>query len=269
MAIGIGYNVDKANTLMAQIASAYDSLGKTIGDNWSTVSASLRDNWIGEDELYYEENVVDRINKMYQNAYNLANIAVGTIEAIATAWWDFQKKNIFDDPNNKDGISSMGEIKLNVPTITKNESILTFTSITIDNTTDRGLKSASSAATIKGTIENFVEKVKTTMSNLIDLDVANAFFGEQTEKIKQYLEHVANAMVEVTLAIKDLYNALDSLAKSRYTEQSSSVSTFAGDEMKTVDAKINDKETGVGSDTRWGSSSGVDGTHVAGGTLTK
>ena len=105
MALGIGYNVKKAEELMGSIATAYTTLGTTITEQWPTVSNVLRTNWVGEDELNYEENVVKRINEMYKNAYVLSSIAIGTIDGLARGWWDFQKKNVF---SNQGQLETMG-----------------------------------------------------------------------------------------------------------------------------------------------------------------
>ena len=244
MALGIGYNINKAEELMSSIGDAYTSLGTTISAEWPAVSSSLRTNWVGEDELHYEEQVVKRINEMYQNAYVLANIAIGTIGGLAEGWWNFQKKNVFEGESE---IESMGNITIEIPTITKNESILTFETVSYSNTDDRGLKDASSATTIKGAVDSFVSNVKSKMTELLDMDASSAFFGDQTAKIKAYLEAVSNSMVNVSLAIKDLYTCLDSMASTNYSSQTTASTEFIG----TEEATVNEQVANVAESTRW------------------
>ena len=137
---------------------------------------------------------------------------------------------------------------MTTPTITENETLITFTTKTFAATDDRGLKDASSATTIKGQIDTFRSTVTSKMNALAEMDVASAFFGDQTQKIKTYLENLNKSMVNVALAIKDLYDCLDTMASSHYTtSQMTAASEFVSSEQTKVDQQVANVDTSA----RW------------------
>ena len=118
MAGRTGYNVNQIKTLMDNIEECYNKLGTTVQSGWETVSSTLKQNWVGEDEQDFEGKLAERISNMYVNTYNLANNSLITIYDLAKAWYDFQKKNKLEGGTSIAVDSSFG---LEQKALTQNE----------------------------------------------------------------------------------------------------------------------------------------------------
>ena len=220
MAFAIGYNVKEANELMEKIADAYKDLGIYTKDQWQGITDVLQNEWVGEDEQDYEKKLAERLCLLYQNAYSLTNSCVETIAGLAQAWYDFQSKNTLSG----EVAEGKGKININKPKIKSDDEIVKSKQKSIGNNDDRGLREASSKTTIQTAVSDFVGKIKEKTAGLFDEIQANtAFFGDQTTNIKTYIDKVGAAIGEVTVAVKDMYNALDTLAATSYTTASSDI----------------------------------------------
>ena len=101
-----------------------------------------------------------------------------------------------------------------------------FTPFAIAADADRGLQSATSGSTIQFSMSQFIGDIRTKTNGLFEeIQTNNAFFGEQTQTIKAYVEKVGYAIGEVTVAVKDMYDELSRLAFSSYTSATENVST--------------------------------------------
>ena len=222
MAFAIGYNVSKANELMANIVEAFKNLEIYTQQQWVPLKDKLRAHWVGEDEQDFEKKLVDRLLQLYESSYQLTASCVNTIAGLAQTWYEFQKTNTIDG-----GVSEFaGNLKPTIPVVTKNPQLLTFTPFTIDVNADRGLQSATSGSTIQASMSQFIGDIRTKTNGLFEeIQTNNAFFGEQTQTIKAYVEKVGYAIGEVTVAVKDMYDELSRLAFSSYTGATENVST--------------------------------------------
>lgn len=247
----IGYNVNKANELMDNIAKAYENMGIYTREQWEGVYKTLQANWIGEDEQDFETKLAQRICDLYINAYNLAQSSIDTIDGLITAWHEFQQKNTLNGKESAGkksflwfGGNKFGSDK---PTIRKIDDIVKEHLVALDNNTDRGLQAADSKAKIQSSIDTFVGQIKSKTNDLFDeIQTNQAFFGEQTTTIKNYITKVGDAIAEVTIAIKDMYTALDQLTGSSYTKATEDVSSQFTEANSKVDQSLNDL-----GQTRW------------------
>lgn len=250
----IGYNVTKAKELMENIATAYENMGIYTKDQWEGVYRTLQTNWVGEDEQDFEAKLAQRICDLYVNAYNLAQSSIDTIKGLVTAWYQFQQKNtlsgdassgnkgswFFGAGGNKFGIDDV--------TIKKNDKIVEPHLVQLTNETNRGLKDAASKTNIQAAVDSFVGKIKAQTATLFDeIQTNQAFFGEQTGTIKSYITKVGDAIAEVTIAVKDMYTALDQLVGSSYSTAQSDIQQQFTQASGNVDKSLND----LGS-SRWG-----------------
>lgn len=248
----IGYNVNKANELMNNIAEAYKNMGIYTRDQWEGVYKTLQSNWVGEDEQDFETKLAQRICDLYINAYNLAQSSIDTIDGLITAWHEFQQKNTLSggaSAGKQGGIFGIGANKFGTdkPTISKNDKIVEAHLVALDNSTDRGLQSSDSKTKIQSSIDTFVGQIKSKTNDLFDeIQTNQAFFGEQTTTIKNYITKVGDAIAEVTIAIKDMYTALDQLTGSSYTKATEDVSSQFTEANSKVDQSLNDL-----GQTRW------------------
>lgn len=251
----IGYNVKQANELMEKIADAYDKLGIYTSQQWEGVSKILQSNWIGEDEQDFEVKLAIRIGNLYVNAHNLVQNSLDTIEGLVNAWHEFQQKNTlagkdsvgntgyrnFAGGGNKFGVDKPKIKKAKEPSENGRGGIINLSLASLDNNMDRGLQSADSKAKIQDSINTFVNEIKKQTANLFEeIQTNQAFFGDQTATIKSYIDKVGDAVGEVTVAIKDMYTALDQLAGSSYSSTVESVSEQFNQANGNVDASLND-----------------------------
>lgn len=242
----IGYNVKQANELMEKIAEAYKNLGIYTPTQWQNVYKTLQSNWIGEDEQDFETKLADRICNLYNNAYNLVQSSLDTIEGLVNAWNEFQQKNTLSgdiSSGNSGGLFGIGGNKFGVdkPSIKKNEKIVEPNLIQLTNDMNRGLQSADSKAKIQDSINTFINEIKKQTANLFEeIQTNQAFFGDQTTTIKNYINKVGDAVGEVTVAVKDMYTALDQLAGSSYSSTVESVNQQFGQASSNIDNSLND-----------------------------
>lgn len=237
MAFAIGYNVKQANELMDNIAEAYKNLGIYTNEQWKGVVDALQANWVGEDEQDFEQKLAQRICNLYINASKLAEGCVNTIAGLSQAWYDFQSRNILD------GESAIGKskININIPKIKKEDQIVKARIKTISNDEDRGLRDASSKVNIQEAVNTFVGQIKQRTDGLFqEIDANTAFFGDQTANIKSYVERVGSAIAEVTIAVKDMNEALEKLANSNYTTSSADIKEELTKASSNVETSLND-----------------------------
>jgi len=248
----IGYNVNKAKELMENIAKAYENMGIYTKQQWEGVYRTLQTNWVGEDEQDFEAKLAERICNLYVNAYNLAQSSIDTIDGLVTAWHQFQQKNTLSgdaSSGNKGGWFGIGGNKFGIdkPSIKKEDKVVELHLVQLDNNTNRGLKDAASKSNIQSAVDTFVGQIKSQTATLFDeIQTNQAFFGEQTSTIKSYITKVGDAIAEVTVAVKDMYNALDQLVGTSYSTAQSDIQSQFTQASGSVDQSLNDLGT-----SRW------------------
>ena len=254
MALAIGYNVSKANELMQDINTAFKNLEGKIYSNWPTLRTKLQTEWVGEDEQDFETKFAETICNMYVNAGNVAQYAINIIENVTNEWYKFQQGNTLSgdaSTGNSGGFLGIGGNKFNldVPKINPNEKIIQAQLVQLTDSTDRGLTSESSATNIKSSVEEFVNQTKNDTKALFDtIDTGSAFFGSQTSAIKSLIEKAGESISTVTVAVKNLYDALDTLANTNYTTSNDNVSSsISSDAITNMETQV---EGAVGT-SRW------------------
>lgn len=239
----IGYNVKRANELMESIAQAYKDLGIYTKEQWDGVLYILQGQWIGEDEQDFEKRLADRICTLYLNASELANNSIETIAGLAQAWHDFQQKNTITGET----VVGDAQFKLDKPKIDKVDDIVKPNIKTIANDANRGLQTETSKQTIQDKITEFVNAIKAKTTGLFEtIQTNSAFFGDQTTAIKSYVDKVGAAIGEVTVAVKDMFDALDNLAATSYTTATSDITQQFTQANTNVENSLNDL-----GNTRW------------------
>lgn len=235
--MNIGYNIREAESVMKQIKDAYNELGLYTSGEWENLVGTIQANWVGEDEQDFENEFAKRLCKLYVNAYNVAQSAIGTIAGLVEAWYEFQAKNTLS------GGDAMGKSRYNldVPTIKPNEQIVKVRIKTLSENTNRGLADASSKTKIESGVSEFVKAVQAKTKGLFEaIEVNNAFFGDQTSNIKTYIEAAGAAVGEVTIAVKDLNDALEKLVGQNYTSAISDIQTQFTTAQSNVQESLNE-----------------------------
>lgn len=252
MAFAIGYKVSKTNELMEKIKTSYEDMKLYITDGWDNVISTLHDHWVGEDEQDFEMKLAERICNLYENAYNLAQGSLDTIEGLAISWNNFQKNNTLDGSTSAGfggsglggflGIGQAGNsFGIEKPVITHENQVVRAKLITISDDDDRGLQQLNSASAIQEAVGGFVNSVKEKTNNLFnEIQTNEAFFGDQTTTIKNYIEKTGDAIAEVTVALKDMHTALETLAGSSYNRASEDVISQFNDAQSKMDQSLND-----------------------------
>ena len=220
--MNIGYNIQKGEELRDKICYAYEALGLYAEEQWEPVKNTLRNNWVGEDEQDYEKKLIEKICKLYVDSYNIVNSATTTIKNLTNAWFEMQRNNTLDGS----ATSLSSGINLDDVTISPNDQIIRFNQLTFNDNTNRGLVNSDSPAQIKSALETFVNGIKSKTDSLFEeITVNEAFFGLQTNAIKGYIDECGKAIAEVTIAVKDIYDAVDVLLSRNYVNATSDVST--------------------------------------------
>ena len=240
----IGYNVAQANAVMHQIADAYSKVGDFIEEEWPGVRDEIQKKWVGEDEQDFETKFAQRISTLYDNAYEVADASIKTIYNLANSWHEFQKSNTLDGTLTADTQSTF---ELDEVIVEKRENIAKPNLITITNDMTRGLSDANSAQRIQTRVGQYVESLRNKMGGLFnEIQADSAFFGQQRQNINNYIQNSGKAMYEVTVAVKDLTQALNVLAYKSYSNSDESVNS----QMETAATNIESSAENLG-DSRW------------------
>ena len=243
MAIAVGYNAGKAKEVMDNVVSDYSKLGEIMSNGWDTVTTTLQNEWIGPDEQKSEDAIAKRLCTLYSNASELANSCIQTIAGLTNSWMKFQESNGFE------GDMGASLSRVEAPTLSLNDTIVKKKERTFSESDDMGLQTESSATTIKTSIEEYVTDIKTQVQTLFDdINVGEAFFGEQTTVIKTYVEKVGTAIAEVAVAVKDMYNEIDTIAGTQYTQTAmQDINTQFTEANSNVDSSVDSL-----GESRWG-----------------
>ena len=237
---GIGYNNSQSIQLLNGIINSYNGLGNFIATEWDGVVSALQKNWVGEDEQDFEKKLAKRISLLYSNARILAQNAVSTIGELNHEW------NVFTSKNTYDGSILAMNNEIDIPTISDPGEIVTAKELSFGNDVTRGLTSKSSASQIKYAIDTYVNSIKTKSTDLLS-SVEGSFTGEQKASIQSYVERVNENITKLVIAIKKMYDALDTLAKSNYELSDENIS----EEFKSATADVDDQlESKLGT-SRW------------------
>ena len=237
MSIAQGYNVKEAENIIERVFNGWADLRRTIETEWPSIVNTLQEEWIGEDEQDYETKLSERINTLSSNSFSLVSTTRDTIIGLTESWHEFQLKNTLD--GSVATSRGVGVAEFDYGTSDVDLSVVKPKEKTFGANDDRGLRQESSAATIKTTVETYVDAIKTKASALYnEITADKAFFGEQTASINKYIVAVGDAIAEVNVAIKDLYEALDRLAGTQYTESSSQVSQTFVENQATVEDSL-------------------------------
>lgn len=246
MAMAIGYNIKKAEEVAENIADKYSALGNSIADEWPSIVDALHTNWVGEDEADFETKFAERVNTLYSNSSELAKSCIRTIGELCNAWIEFQQKNTLEVSAANNG-SLSADVDTALAKIGTQDKIVNADPPTLDNNTDRGLADVNSANTIKTKVADYVKAIKAKASELFsEVDSNSAFFGDQASSVNNYIEKCGNAIAEVSVAIKDLHNALDILAGTNYSDSVEQVST----QIDKGTSSVEEISTNLG-DSRW------------------
>lgn len=248
----IGYNAAKINTLMGSISDAYVALASKVKTNYETLKPVLRKEWVGEDELDFEQKLVTRLNNMYYNAGLLSQAAINAIYNVATSWKEFQSKNIFGG----EGASVNINVTFDEVTVTLEESLITFTGEEYGSDVNRGLQSGEASYTnIMEALEQFRTSSRTDAQNFTsEFDINSAFFGGSEQGINSFLEHLEGCLGAVLTAVKDFVDGLQNLAKTNYVSATSTINEYADTSKKEIDDVVVDSTQSEQGSTRWSDS---------------
>ena len=225
----IGYNVQKAQELMDQIAATYNKMASTIGGNWISLEAIMKKEWVGPDEVAMQNEIAGRLIQLHKDCHVTVKQVVKNICEIERGWRDFQGRNKVS--GGKYGVEIDKIKQLEPPSINDSEIeqfVKTNVSLDFAEGINLGLTNGeSSAANIKSQAQEFSTSVHSYVSKMYnELDASNAFLGgSQATEIDKYLSNIGEGLGRFLSSFKDLYDALDVLAKQNYTDSASQVGT--------------------------------------------
>lgn len=254
----VGYSIEEGKKLQHSIDDAFNSVKEKISSPWSELQATLRAEWVGEDEFSYEKEFVKKINSLYGSAKWVSDACIATIQTLLEGWAKFQDSNLIEGATNEGDTLSAVTANcdfFNLESMPSEESYKSLTAIdepaalVLSNDTVRGLTNgASSAGKIQDAVSTYVNAVHTGVNELFSSFNANsAFFGDQVESINNLKNNCSTAIAEVVTAVQDLNDLLEELAGSRYTGGSDSMdfsaSVAASESNGTISSSVNSMES--------------------------
>ena len=222
----IGYNVEKIEELAKKLADKYKNVGEKMGEGWPGLSATLEAEWVGPDELSYENQLAKNICELYHACRETTQVVLDNIKTIGTNWKNFQRNNILE------GAEQVGVERTTIfgkdifiPSLEDHdiESTVKAGDVTFSESTNLGLTNdGESGSTIKTKFDEYIDGVYNSVKGLYsDFDSSTAFLGtELSAKVNEYISNVAESLAKLTTCHKSIYEALDKLTANYATHES-------------------------------------------------
>lgn len=217
-----GYTPTEINQLMHNIVDAYDKVGNVISDGWPAVSQTMQQYWVGEDEQSYENKFCERMSKMYADACQIVQDLINNIYQLGYEWHNFQKKNLLENASLPENFEfTLDEIKVSL-----NETIIKYRKASITDSTTRGVKAGALSA-IQTSMSEYLSNIKSNLNGLYaQMDASKAFVGaQQSSAITEYIADIGQSLASVLTAANDIYNALQTLSQTSYSQSEEQVSS--------------------------------------------
>lgn len=232
----IGYNVEKINELLKKIADSYNDIGESIATGWPSVKTTLQTEWVGPDEISFQNEMAKRVQELYTNCKDAVDDTITNIKKIGDSWREFQEGNVLNSGTlgiggstiSKDSIADMVIPTVKeypVSTTVKSDETKTFSA-----STNLGLTNGTqSGSNIQKAVKTYVDDIYTKVKTFYEgLDSSTAFLGgNQSKNIDAYLGKVGAGLGKLTSCMEDLSNALANLASKNYGDSESQVGTSA------------------------------------------
>ena len=219
----IGYQPEKIQELMQDIANSYEKVGETISHGWPNIPKVMQNNWKGVDEQAYEKTIADRINTLYDKTTELVTNMIQTIVKLANAWQEFQNNNRIDTSvatANYDFTAPAINLFDMKSVVKLNEN--TFAGEKLGIVTGGG-------ALIETALTEYKTEIETGIKNIYsEYESCQAFFGNQTASIDQFIEAVGEAIKRLNTDIDDLMEYVDQHTDTGYSEADTTVSGEMG-----------------------------------------
>lgn len=232
----IGYNVEKINELLKSVANSYNSIGEAMATGWSTVRTTLQSEWVGPDEISFQNGLAKRVQELYVDCKDAVDDTITNIKKIGESWRDFQEGNVLSKGTlgiggssiSKDAIADMVIPALKEYPVSK--TVKSDETKTFSASTNLGLTNGTQSGTnIQKAVKTYVENIHTKVKTLYEgLDSSSAFLGnKQSKNIDAYLSKVGAGLGKLTSCMQDLYDALANLASKNYGDSETTVGTTA------------------------------------------
>lgn len=232
----IGYNVEKINELLKSIANSYNSIGEAMASGWSTVRTTLQSEWVGPDEISFQNELAKRVQELYVDCKDAVDDTITNIKRIGESWRDFQEGNILSKGTLGIGASNISKdaiADMVIPTLKEyplSNTVKSDETKTFSASTNLGLTNGTQSGTnIQKAVKTYVENIHTKVKTLYkELDSSSAFLGgKQSKNIDAYLLKVGTGLGKITSCMQDLYDALANLASKNYGDSETNVGTTA------------------------------------------
>lgn len=240
MADFYGYNPNEINTLMEEVAKTYNKLGEYMSEGWPQVSSVMQTNWKGVDEQDYEAKLAKRMNTLYNNTTSLIQATLETISELGVSWRDFQNKNRMQGGDGDSQVAN-ATFEFVMPAL-QNYDMASIVKLNENSFQGENLGLQSGGgATIKSSIDNYTEAIKSNVSAIYtSIDSNKAFLGSQGQKVNDFIIAVGDAVKDLSTDIEDIYQALDTLTDSGYTTADSEASASFDSAKNQVDQAVSE-----------------------------
>ena len=238
-----GYFIQNGNNIMKGIDERFTQAFKDIQTAFETVRTDFRNEWVGSDEVAFENKLVEKLNLLSMDSHKFAQTAVDTVKGMLDSWVKFQ------DVNTMDGSSSgaVAELASLINTVNVVLPVQIATVSKSFSAADQlGLKSASSSTVLHGSLNAFITTVRNKIDSIFEVVNSNqAFYGEeQMTGFTNYIKSINETMKDLQTSVKDLDDAMVALT-GEYKAMDTNVNTQLGEAKSTVDSAVD-----LGS-TRW------------------
>ena len=239
----IGWNPQKINDLLQELADSYTKIGTTISDGWPTVQTTMEQYWVGPDEENYERAFCKRMNQLYVDAYQTVNWLKTTLFQLADDWHQYQLQNVLEGSGGANDVVSIEN-----PEITLNDKLIQEKKFEAGAGVARGIKDGAYSA-IQSSMSTYLSDIKSSLQNLYSgIDSSTAFLGaKQSQAINQTIETIGNSIASVVTAANDIYTAVQTLAGTNYEASEETVSS----EMSSATSNYQSNVESTLGDMKW------------------
>lgn len=191
---GIGYNKQAIKDLENNICQTYVEIGKKLVDEWPLLSSTMEKEWIGPDEVSFENVLAEKLKTFYINLKDQFNIVIQNIEILEQRWIDHQNNNRLDGSNTY--VTLTNEVAPTLSLYGNLEMLKAGAPVFSENTT-LGLASGNQSSTnISSAFNSYATNVKGLVSSKFEAinssaEASGAFIDVQMQAaIKNYFQSV-------------------------------------------------------------------------------
>ena len=226
-----------------------ETLLPAIREAWNHMSELLQKAWVGVDEYNFELVFADKVNNLYNTAFNLVYGTAQFLEGIAQSSVAAANERKIVTEN---GTTQYATVEFQPWGYKGNDFESTGRAVDVSennpnkNTPNQEID-GSTHADVSMKIGNFVEKIQNAVTSFKDVSkwkIQECLGGDWDESLVQYFNAVENAMKDILTAYQDIKNSSEELLTTVVENYTKAISKKAADDEQELTSTLETKLAG-------------------------